>query len=238
MQHVAPPQYSPDGRWWWNGRAWTPVTWPVPTAGEAPDASAYVEERRQRTPRILWVGLIALVLLLVLAFGASAAAWVAQLGFRVGAPAVPAPVAPATPAPATAAPAQATPTTGGGSASDYRQVVSAGIGSFQSAGQMAADRCAAAGLSQGTADCRAALESLDGAVQRFQTDLEGTQVPPCMQPADRELRGALALYHKGIQQELEGIDGQDVSAVAQGASTLRDATNHAQSASSLLQASC
>lgn len=24
-QFVAPPQYSPDGRWWWNGTAWEPV---------------------------------------------------------------------------------------------------------------------------------------------------------------------------------------------------------------------
>lgn len=22
----APPQYSPDGKWWWNGQAWVPTT--------------------------------------------------------------------------------------------------------------------------------------------------------------------------------------------------------------------
>ncbi len=89
MQQAAPPQYSPDGRWWWNGRTWTPVTWPVPTVGKASDDSAYVEERRRRAPAILWLGLIALLVLLVLAFGASAAAWVSQRGLRIGAPAVP-----------------------------------------------------------------------------------------------------------------------------------------------------
>ncbi len=59
-----------------------------------------------------------------------------------------------------------------------------------------------------------------------------------MQPADRELRTALALSHQGIEQELQGIDGGDVAALAQGAGALRDATNHAQAAGSLLQASC
>jgi hypothetical protein len=24
-QQAAPPQYSPDGRWWWNGQEWVPV---------------------------------------------------------------------------------------------------------------------------------------------------------------------------------------------------------------------
>ena len=24
-QHAAPPQYSPDGRWWWNGQEWVPA---------------------------------------------------------------------------------------------------------------------------------------------------------------------------------------------------------------------
>ena len=25
-QQAAPPQYSPDGRWWWNGQEWVPAT--------------------------------------------------------------------------------------------------------------------------------------------------------------------------------------------------------------------
>jgi len=24
-QQAAPPQYSPDGRWWWNGQEWVPA---------------------------------------------------------------------------------------------------------------------------------------------------------------------------------------------------------------------
>ena len=24
-QQSAPPQYSPDGRWWWNGQEWVPT---------------------------------------------------------------------------------------------------------------------------------------------------------------------------------------------------------------------
>lgn len=26
----APPQYSPDGRWWWNGQDWVPIAPPPP----------------------------------------------------------------------------------------------------------------------------------------------------------------------------------------------------------------
>ncbi len=31
---IAPPQYSPDGRWWWNGATWLPA--PPPPAGSFP----------------------------------------------------------------------------------------------------------------------------------------------------------------------------------------------------------
>jgi hypothetical protein len=79
---------------------------------------------------------------------------------------------------------------------------------------------------------------MDNSVQRFQADLAGTSVPACLQPADTELRAALAQYHQGIQQELDGIDHQDVVAISQGAGTLSDATGHAQSAAALLQSSC
>lgn len=35
---IAPPQYSPDGRWWWNGANWLPA--PPPPAGGSPQAAA------------------------------------------------------------------------------------------------------------------------------------------------------------------------------------------------------
>jgi hypothetical protein len=47
----APPQYSPDGRWWWDGEQWLSVSPPVPARA------------RQRPARILLLGVAALVLL-------------------------------------------------------------------------------------------------------------------------------------------------------------------------------
>jgi hypothetical protein len=240
MQHLAPPQYSPDGRWWWNGRAWVRVNWPVQTWDDTWDERASEEEpRRRRTPAVLWVGVIALLALLVLAFGATLVSWFPLQGLGVGGQAVPsAPAAPAAPAQATPAPT-ATPQDGAAAGPDaYRQVVTSDAARFQTAGQNVADRCAPGALGQGTGDCRAALQSMDDAVQRFQADLAGTTVPACLQPADAELRTALNQYHQGIRQELDGIDHQDLGAISQGAGTLSDATGHAQSAAALLQNSC
>ncbi|HSR23599.1 MAG TPA: hypothetical protein VLW53_08610, partial [Candidatus Eisenbacteria bacterium] len=91
MQHWAPPQYSADGRWWWNGQAWVPVTWPVtwdPGDERAPDepADEWTQRtgRRRRTPRVFWVGLLALLLLLFLAMGGGAVSWVVQRGLGLG----------------------------------------------------------------------------------------------------------------------------------------------------------
>jgi hypothetical protein len=233
MQHIAPPQYSPDGRWWWNGRAWVRVTWPVQPAGDArDDERADEDEPRRRTPAVLWVGLVALLALLVLAFGASFMSWASLQGLGLGGVNAPPTTAPARPAPT------ATPPSATAGADGYRQVVIADAARFQAASQSVADRCAASALRQGAADCRAALQSMDDAVQGFQADLGGTPVPACLQPADQQLRTALTEYHQGIQQELNGIDHQDVVAVTQGAGTLSEATSHAQSAGSLLQSAC
>src|SRR5215831_8142126 len=99
MQQVAPPQYSPDGRWWWNGRAWVRVTWPVQTwADQADDGVLDDEEPHRRTPAVLWVGLIALLALLLLAFGATIVSWFPLQGLGIGGQA--APTAPAIGAPA------------------------------------------------------------------------------------------------------------------------------------------
>jgi hypothetical protein len=241
MQQVAPPQYSPDGRWWWNGRAWVQVTWPVQTWSEPTDDVSYDdEEPRRRTPGVLWVGLIAVLALLLLAFGATIVSWLPLQGLGIGSPAAPT-APPATAAPATAAPTaapNAAPQSGTDAVNAYRQVVANDFPRFQAAGQTVANSCTADALRQGSAACRAALQSMDDSVQHFQTDLAATPVPTCLQPADAEIRASLALYHQGIQQGLRGIDNQDVIAVAQAAATLSDATNHAQNAGSLLQNGC
>jgi hypothetical protein len=236
MQHLAPPQYSPDGRWWWNGQSWVRVTWAVqPQSGwnesATYDERLFEEEPRRRTPGVLWIGLIALFGLLVLAFGASFLNWASLQGLGLGlhAPAAPAIQAPATPAPT------ATPQSGSAGTSAYQQVVSADIARFQAAGQDVENRCAPAALAQGSSDCRAALQAMDGTVQGFQNDLAGVTPPACLQSADSPLRTALTEYHQGIQQEIDGIDNQDLGAIAQGAGTLNDATSHAQTAATQFQ---
>jgi len=238
MQQVAPPQYSPDGRWWWNGQAWVRVTWPVQTWDQSREVPAEEEEPRRRTPGVLWVGVIALLTLLALAFGATVVNWFSVQGLGIGRQAVPTAPATAAPAvPATAAPSD-TPQDGASGADAYRLLVTSDAARFQAAGQVVADRCAPGALQQGTGGCRAALQSLDDVVQRFRADLSRTQVPACLQPADTELRSALAQYHQGIRQELDGFDNQDLVAISQGAATLGAATGAAQSAGSLLQQGC
>lgn len=241
MQRLAPPQYSPDGRWWWNGSAWVRVTWPVQPWADVPDRPDDEEEPRRRTPAVLWVGVIALLVLLLLAFGASIVSWASLQVPGIGglaAPTAPATAAPAAPAtPARPAPT-ATPQSGSSGVEAYQQVVGADAARFQAAGQTVADRCSAGALVRGTDGCRAALQAMDDSVQRFQADLAATSAPACLQPADAELRTALSQYHQGIQQELTGIDNQDLGAVTQGAATLGDAGSHAQNAAGLLQNSC
>lgn len=246
MQQWAPPQYSPDGRWWWNGQRWVPVTWPLPEqpgAGWAAQEWAYdyartpppARPRRRRTPAIFWVGLLALVVLLLLAAGGGAVGWLAQRGQGLGLGAAPAPTAPATPAPAPVTP---TPATAPGTVDAYRQAVDADATRFQDAGQAVGDRCSPGVLRSGTAGCQAALRAMDDSVQRFQSDLDAHPAPTCLQPVDHELRTALSLYHQGIQQELGGLQRGDPGAIAQGAGTLGDATGHAQAAGSLIQSAC
>jgi hypothetical protein len=241
MQQVAPPQYSPDGRWWWNGRAWVRVTWPVQTWAEATDELVLDddEDPRRRTPAVLWVGLIALLALLLLAFGATITNLLPLQGLGIGgqaAPTAPAIGAPAKPAP-TAAPT-ATPQTESDGADAYRQVIANDFPGFQAAGESVASSCTADALQQGTDTCRAALQSMDNAVQHFQSDLSATPVPACLRPADAEIRSSLALYHEGIQKGLKGIDDEDLGAIVQGAAVLNIATNHAQEAGTLLQNAC
>jgi hypothetical protein len=236
MQQVAPPQYSPDGRWWWNGRAWVQVTWPVQTWTETADDVVYDEEPRRQTPGVLWVGLIALLALLVLAFGATIVSWFPVQGLGIGGQAVPT-APPATAPPATAAPTAA-PLAGTDAVNAYKQVVANDFPGFQAAGQAVADGCAGDALQQGTDGCRAALQSMDDSVQHFQSDLAATPVPACLQPADAEIRSSLALYHEGIQKGLQGIDNQDLGAIIQSVAVLNVATSHAQDAGTLLQNGC
>lgn len=242
MQNWAPPQYSEDGSWWWNGQQWVPVTWSVQSDLDWQAQDRWQERgqdgwqpperqpRLRRTPAILWVGLVALVLLLVLAAGGGAVIS-RELGLGGSQGAAPANPPAQTPAPA---PTDAAPS----SIDDYKQAVLADAARFQDAGQAAADRCAPAALRSGTADCQAALQSLDASVQTFQTDLDAHPAPTCLQPADRELRTALSLYRQGAREELSGLQRGDPLAVVRGAGTLSDATAHARAAGSQLSTSC
>jgi hypothetical protein len=239
MQHWAPPQYSEDGRWWWNGQRWVPVTWPLPARDPDPwaiDETSYQDwtpahERRRRTPGILWVGLVALILLVLLAAGAGAG-WIA--GRAQGGPQGTAPTplqsAPVEPEPTVA------PTSGPVTIGDYRAAVLAEAARFQAAGQAVSDRCAPATLR--TADCMAALRTLGDSIQQFQADLDAHPAPACLQPADREMRAALNLYQQGVDHEVDGIQRGDPLTVLQGAGTLAEATGRAQHAGSLFQTAC
>jgi hypothetical protein len=53
VSQQAPPQYSPDGRWWWDGYKWRPINagdLPEPGAGAAPPISADEEQGPPANP--------------------------------------------------------------------------------------------------------------------------------------------------------------------------------------------
>lgn len=58
LQEVAPPQFSPDGRWWWNGQRWVPVPY---GARQQPRASHTTP--RPGPPSAGWIVLGILLLL-------------------------------------------------------------------------------------------------------------------------------------------------------------------------------
>jgi hypothetical protein len=260
MRYDAPPQFSPDGHWWWTGKRWVPVyqgsqpTWSQPAPSREQGAyepapgweqgsvrargSAAGPDRRRRSPAALWIAVIALLALVALALLPAATGWVAQQAPNLGP--ITMPGAPATPAPAPSATGGAPSVSGAGSGSvdGYRQMIDADIASFQAASDAVSRRCSPAALADDTAACRAALQSMDATVQRIQSNLDAQQVPGCLQAADREIRSALALYHQGLQQEIAGLDHGDPVAVIRGAGTLSDASGHVRAASSLLPASC
>jgi hypothetical protein len=242
MEHWYPPQYSSDGEWWWDGYGWVAVgRTRGRRAASAGSASRGRDSPRRRTPPVLWIGLAAALLLLLLAAVPSAATWFSnQAGLSTGAgtgPAQPAPVPTGAPTPPTTSAA----TSAGGSASPgtvaaYRQTLTADIQGFQAAEQRAADVCAPSALLGGAGDCRTALQTMDDAVGRFQSDLDANPVPGCLQPADTELRSGLGLSHQAIQQELSGLDHGDPGSILQGAAAMSQATAHLAKGSTLLSA--
>jgi hypothetical protein len=57
QQGSGPPQYSADGRWWWDGQRWVAVN-PHGPAGQG------IPVAHKRPPAILWIGIGALVLVM------------------------------------------------------------------------------------------------------------------------------------------------------------------------------
>jgi hypothetical protein len=62
----APPQYSPDGKWWWDGSKWVAVEQPATSApvGLSPTSGATARARLPHQTRRFWIGLGVLVLAL------------------------------------------------------------------------------------------------------------------------------------------------------------------------------
>src|SRR5262249_17865675 len=120
----------------------------------------------------------------------------------------------------------------------YRQMVNANLQRIQSAGQSVTDRCAPRSLARGTAACNTALQTLDGAVTRFRSDLDAQAPPACLKDADTQLRSGLDLTQQAVQQMQGGLGGGDVTAAFRGAAALNQAAARFQSASDLLANAC
>jgi len=190
MQYWAPPQYSDDGSWWWTA-ALVPVTWRSSRIPAGLSRPAPAREERPADAASSWVGLIALALPLLLR------------GRRRGEPDHPnlglsaVPAAPPTEAPVpTPAPSErGAPRHGRG----LSQRGDRGPTAFQDAGQAVADKCKPGAMrsAQRLPGPRSRRWTTPG--ERSAT-LEPHPAPTCLQPADRELRTALALYHQGARR--------------------------------------
>src|SRR5712691_2072853 len=168
MEQWSPPQYSRDGRWWWNGYYWVAVGRPGRRFTDATWEDG--EEPRRRAP-MPWLGLLALILLAALALLSGAGGWIARQGLPTGViPGLLAPAPASTPAP-TATPDAGTGTAAGaGTVAAYRQMVTADVNRFQAAARGVGAHCVPAALGSGVGECRAALQSIDDAAGRFQSD--------------------------------------------------------------------
>jgi hypothetical protein len=115
MSQPAPPQYSRDGRWWWDGSRWSEVTpdWPPRLAGAAAaPPQVAVEERATglRLPHVPLHLVVALGAVMAVLVAGAGIAWVVQ--HRPLPPPVvasPPPALSATPTPASSPPAERFP---------------------------------------------------------------------------------------------------------------------------------
>jgi hypothetical protein len=64
--------------------------------------------------------------------------------------------------------------------------------------------------------CRQALSQARAEVKTFETDLDGSTPPDCLNGADDQIRTSLGLYDRGLELVQEGTDSQERLKVVQG----------------------
>lgn len=221
QQPGAEPQYSPDGKWWWNGYQWVPVPSTPPRL-----------LHKQVGFRLAVVSVLVLVAacggLALLASHASGSPSAAVTGYDPEAPNV-------TSAP-TDRPA-ATPTAASQSAQahSYVDAMLPDINAESTAANTLGSECGSGQASR----CRAALVGLQNSTSAFQHDLDANPAPPCLAGPDARLRAGLALESQATQQGIQGIDQIDASKVTQAVAVMDQAnTDFTQAATLIRQAQC
>jgi hypothetical protein len=68
----------------------------------------------------------------------------------------------------------------------------------------------------GRGECRKALRDARAEVKAFETDLDRTSPPPCLNGADAQIRASLGLYDRGLELVEEGSNAQERLKVIQG----------------------
>lgn len=225
QQPGAEPQYSPDGKWWWNGYQWVPVPATPPRL-----------LHKQVGFRLAVVSVLVLVAacggLALLASHASGSPSAAVTGFDPEAPNVSS--APTDRPQATEAP---TPT----AASQSQQAV-AYVRAVQIDSAAEGSTAGALGVECGSGQasrCRAAFVALQNSTSAFQHDLDANPAPPCLAGPDARLRAGLALESQASQLGIQGIDQIDASKVNQAATVMDQAnTDFTQTATLIRQAQC
>lgn len=206
----AGPQYSPDGKWWWDGQRWVAVVTPNP-----------VPPPPRQPPMLLMAVGAAVVVGAILAVGVAV---------------LPHSQSPAGPSSSQAA-TTAAPDTPTGTppqqvdVTSYLKVAQADSAAAASGFGAVSQEC----MTGEPANCRNALAALDNNLAVFQQDLDAHPAPTCLQQADQQLRLGIETARHGAQTGVQGIDESDGAKITAGGSLIDQANQQFQQAAVLLR---
>lgn len=232
----APPHFSPDNKWYWDGAKWVPASQaPVPP-GAHPPLRGLGDVVRQ-TPLWVKIGAPALiVVLLVAAFAlgdgagrqaesptAATSPTAAPTSAATQAP-TPAATPLPTPTPTTATPHPTSTPAGPSQAELYAQYTAVNARHANRLVQSMTNASESCGAGDTTA-CANDFQTALGDVKAWEADLNTTPPPDCLKTMDTHLRQALSLYEQGLTAAIQAINGSDLTKLEEATAHISDAND-------------